>query len=589
MGTLGVSVMVALLAAPVAIRADDGLDRKRTRVLHEPPPGGSQPSRSDRVVPAAGNRQDRLPAAIDTAAGRIERPPTPKPDATPPPMYSADKSQRVRPDRRTDGEHNLRYGVVFDPSVMPFKRDQVFDRVAADGAFERSGIGRQALRPRGEELRSGFELFWGRISVELRAGQHTALPSVAADSALIQWQSSPPLPLTFFRDRAGNWSVVSKRDGTAVLRLLVDAPSSYFAAPLGEGPTTDDPWQPTLPPALNTQMRALWPALEVDPRRHTRGHNLRQLAAWYRGFEAGNVAAGQAAEVLADLTVARRGVCRHRSMAFVAMAHSLGIPAHYVINDAHAFVEAWAVGPSGKGGWQRIDLGGSADTLRLQGAKDKHLHQPLYRDPLPRPDEYDKAVTRVEDGAGLNATSWAGARKVEGANKMVGASGSRGARLGSQEANKTAPATKPKRDSAQTRNWLRRRAWAVTARRSPPPTTAAAAKAPSQKDGRLPTAVQLAPQEGLVYVGEPLKVSGHLQAEGARRMADLPIEIWLVNVRQPSEGVQIGTALTDKKGRFTVGVHIPLNSKLGLFDLVARFPGTARLAPDYSTSTPQVP
>ena len=589
------ALLLTLIAAPPGVQADGGeRDRRRTRVLHEPPPGGAQNARNDRLVPAKGGRKDRLPAAIDTASGRIQRPSAARPDGPPPPMYAAPakgatRSDRVRADRRTGGEHDLRYGVVFDPSVMPFKRDQIFDRVAADGALERSGVGQRPMTPRGDDLRPGHELFWGRVAVELAASQPTPLPSVSVNSELIQWQSSPPLSLKFSRDRAGNWSVTSSRGASAVLRLLVDAPSTYFAAPLGDGPTSDDPWRPVLPAPMQTQMQALWPALDVHPSQHSRGHNLRQLASWYRGFEAGDVADGKANEVLADLTVARRGVCRHRSMAFVAMAHSLGIPAQYVINDAHAFVEAWAVGSNGKGGWQRIDLGGSADTLRLQSAENKHLHQPLYRDPMPRPDAFDKAITRVEDGQGLDATSWAGARKVRGANKMVGAARGQGPAQGQQSPDPSKQVAARKRDSPQGRAWLRRRAMSVAARRSPPPAASARAQAAIPGDGRLPTAVKLAPQAGLVYVGETIKVGGTLRAEGAQRLAELPVEIWLVDVRRPTEGVQIGTAMTDAKGRFTVGVHIPLDTKLGLFDLVARFPGTARLAPDFSTSKAPAP
>ena len=586
-------LLAGVLIMPAAADADDKRPPAgRTRVLHEPPPGGGQPARSDRVVPAGGGHQDRLPAAIDTNAGRIERPAEPTPNAPPPPMYGASAApgappDRVRPDRRTGGERDLRYGVVFNPSVMPFKRDRVFDRIAADGAFESSGVGRRQLQARGAAARPGHELFWGRLSLDLVANKPTPLPSVAGESALIRWQSSPPMPMTFFRDRAGNWSVVSKRSGGAMLRILVDAPSAYFAAPLSPGQATDDPWKPALPASLQARMRALWPALDVHPRRQDRRHNIRQLTAWYRGFEAGEIAAGRAENVLADLTVARRGVCRHRSMAFVAMAHSLGIPAHYVVNDAHAFVEAWVIGNDGRGGWQRIDLGGSAETLRLESADNKHLHRPLYNDPLPRPESYAGAITQVKDSAGLDATSWAGAKSIHGANKMVGAvSGTGAGEPGPPRAN---PAGKPdpgsaaaRRKSPQGRAWLRRRARAVAARRSPPPPGGAPSK-PRADDDRTPTVVKLNRQDRLAYVGETLSVRGTLLARGAGKLAALPIEIWLVDAREPTKGIQLGTAMTDARGRFEMAVHIPLQSKLGLHDLVARFPGTTRMAPGYST------
>ena len=420
---------VMLTGGLSSVHADEG-SKGRTRVLHEPPPTGGQRARTDRVVAGESATKD-LPAAIDTAAGRVERPDGPTAGGASPPLYdtaanSTDSPDRVRPDRRTGGESDLQYGVVFDPSVMPFKRDRVFDQVAADGSMIRSGQGRVLLRPRGREPRPGHELFWGQLTLTLAAGEHTAVPSVSPESMLLQWQSTPPLPLTFHRDRAGNWSVSSARGGTVVLRILVDAPSGYFAAPLGEGAIGDDPWRPQLAPELQRQMAALWPALDVHPMRYDRSHNLRQLAAWYRAFEAGELPTSDGGALLAELTVARRGVCRHRSMAFVAMAHSLGIPSHYVMNDAHAFVEAWALGGDGRGAWQRIDLGGSADTLHLHSAANKHLHQPLYNDPLPRPEAYATAIGQASHGAGLDATSWAGARKVLGSDQMSGAGQAKG-------------------------------------------------------------------------------------------------------------------------------------------------------------------
>jgi transglutaminase-like putative cysteine protease len=42
---------------------------------------------------------------------------------------------------------------------------------------------------------------------------------------------------------------------------------------------------------------------------------------------------------LLDLARGKRGVCRHRAYAFVIVAQALGIPARFVQNEAHAWVE----------------------------------------------------------------------------------------------------------------------------------------------------------------------------------------------------------------------------------------------------------
>ena len=575
-------IALALLSSG-AVAAQPGLPG-RTRVLHEPPPNRGQRGRSDLVIPGKHGDAD-LPAAIETARGTIKRP-GPEAGGPPPPLYdapqaAADEPDRVHPDRRTGGESDLEYGVVFDPSVMPFKRDRVFDQVAPDGALTRSGIGRVALQVRGSSPRPGHELFWGQLTVALTPGKHTPLPSVAPDSTLLQWQSTPPLPLAFFRDRAGNWSVTSSRSGSAVLRMLVDAPSGYFSAPMGEGAVGDDPWRPSLPARLQRQLAALWPALEVHPTKHDRRHNLRQLAAWYRGFETGELPASAGGDLLAELTVARRGVCRHRAMAFVAMAHSLGIPSQYVMNDAHAFVEVWALGADGLGAWQRVDLGGSAETLRLRSAADKHLHQPLYNDPLPRPEAYADAIGQASVSAGLAGSSWAGARQVVGAERMNGAHkpGSRPPASGDPPT--AAPSSQDPAAMAASRAWLRRRAMAVTARQRPPPVTGAPGQ--GQTDGRLPTSLRLTRPDAMVYVGETLRVRGTLQAAGGGRLKGLPIEVWLVDSSKPTEGAQIGTAISGADGAFDATVHVPLEANLGVYDLVVRFPGNGALGPTFST------
>ena len=138
-----------------------------------------------------------------------------------------------------------------------------------------------------------------------------------------------------------------------------------------------------------------------------------RLTEWFRSFTPGEMPA-PGRDPLADLVLSQKGVCRHRARGFFVLALSLGIPTHLVVNEAHAFVEVWvpqAVGEQeGKGGWQRIDLGGGAESLELHGAQDKHLHQPQWRDPLPQPPAY-----AAQSGGGGGQT-WAGAAQLKGAD-----------------------------------------------------------------------------------------------------------------------------------------------------------------------------
>ena len=571
---------VALAQAPRARAAP---------LLHERLPMSAAPRRKDGVVRDEAGEID----AIETAGGRIDKPERPGKGAPQAPLYEAPRHDkaRVRTDRKTEAEGTLHYRAVFNPTVAPFKRDLSFDRVAPTGELEQSGAGLRAIRPSDRAQRSGDELFWGHVTVELRAGKRTPIPSVAPTAALVHAQSTPRRALTFYRDAAGNFSVSAKRGGTVSLRYLLAAPSAYFAAPIGAGPVTDDPVTPRLEAVLQRRMRQLWPALGLSPTA-PRKEQVEKLVQHFRSFEPGQLDVRPGADLLVELIVARRGVCRHRSHAFVALAHSLGIPAHYVINAAHAFVEVWVPDLRGKGHWQRVDLGGGADTLRLHGADRKHLHDPLFRDPLPRPPAYETGVTGVVADGRLNDTSWAGAGKVVGANGLVGRGGGTNANQaaavatddGQRHATQAAAGSEESENPGDSQRWLRQRAIerATIARNvaAPAQVPGKAGLPPSSK--RQPTVLKLSNAAPVAYVGETLLLKGKLSRADGRALAKMPIEVWLVHPRQPSQGQRLGTALTGADGSFTARVALPMSLRLGEHDVVVHFPGRGKLAPAYS-------
>jgi hypothetical protein len=97
------------------------------------------------------------------------------------------------------------------------------------------------------------------------------------------------------------------------LRWLTDAPSTYFAAPLGDGPPPAvQPQATALDPGLQARMQELWPALGVRPDQ-PRSEQLRQLVLWFRSFEPGEPPPASS-DPLRDLVVAQKGVCRHRAL-----------------------------------------------------------------------------------------------------------------------------------------------------------------------------------------------------------------------------------------------------------------------------------
>ncbi len=599
---LRVAVVALGAAAAVALPPAAVFAQRGEPILHEPLPASLAAGRSDRVVRRRPGRG--LPEAIDTAGGRIDKPaaakggepaprylPAPKPGTKPPP--------RIKADAQTGRQGTLHYRVVFNPSVAPFKRDLAFDEVTAAGELALSGADLRPIRPRGDRARPGHELFWGHVTLELSPGQKTPMPSVAPTSALLSVEATPSVPLTFWRDRAGNLSVSITKPvpgGRVDLRFVMDAPSRYFASPVGAGAVRDDPWTPRLAPALQAEMQALWPAVGVSSAR-SRKANLNALATWFRGFVPGaGPPPGQ--RLLRNLVTGRTGVCRHRSLGLVVLAHSLAIPAHYVMNDAHAFAEVWAPGIDGRGGWVRLDLGGGADELQLHAAKNKRLHQPLFHDPFPRP----RAYANQTGGGGVphsGAGSWAGAQRVKGAEQFSGmmpsadprtpsaqptaagdaaAAASTSPPAGAVSAATSAAAGRDKRD------WLRARARALAAPSTPPGalarTPGTTANVPQKQPSRDATSIQLA-AAAQAWVGEVLRISGRLIGP-VKGVVGQALEVWLVQPSDPTHGRQIGTAMTGQAGRFKATVAIPLDARLGVWDLVVRFSGNAALAPSFS-------
>ncbi len=567
-GAVGLAGMAALTlgalwsqAAPLAA------------VLHEPlPEGVTSAPRSDQIEPgpAAPGATSDLPDAILTAQGRIEKPKTDDPGV---PTYQPRPPPRVGMDRRTGADLDLHYQVVFDPTVAPFKREHSFDRVRDDLTLDRSGQGLKPL-PTGQKPRADHELFWGHVRLKLLAGQSVALPSVAPTSRILQWQAVPPQALEFSRDDAGNYSVSGPADAEVDLRFLMDAPSTYFAAPLGRWRGDDDPEQPVLGAALQARAQKLWPALGLGSGQERDGQ-LTRLVEYFRSYQPGEPPPSSGDD-LADLVLAKKGVCRHRTLAFVVLCHSLGIPAHYVMNDAHAFAEVWAPEASGAGHWLRVDLGGGADSLELHAATGKHLHQPQFGDPFPRPEAYTSQTGQVKvDGVAV-PQPLAGARKLKGAEGLAGgtlstepgesstmAGASNGSGLG-----------RPQDQDAARRLWLQQRAQELAAPRVPP---AMARSQASDTNRRSATRIALQPVAAMAWLGEPLHLAGQLVSEaGAQRLA---VEVWLIDPGHPQQGRLLGVLPTDTDGRFAGDLGIPGDADPQTYDVVVRFPGDPRRAP----------
>jgi hypothetical protein len=270
--------------------------------------------------------------------------------------------------------------------------------------------------------------FWGSVLLQLSPGVDVPLPSVAPDMRILSYEIKPSIGVRFEKDGADNFYVrtdESSASGTYRLVFLADADAGYFAPSLPPGGhytpnmiarMAPAEVRPAVPAAVAREARRTLDRLVIDADMDL-GLAFNRLVGFFRGFEAKQLPRGSG-DIYRDLVASKAGVCRHRAFAFMVTANALGIPTRFVENEAHAFVEVWF--PERR--WQRIDLGGAALTVEVQGADNKTLHRPRNDDPFEKPDAYKNNYTQLEgDIKGLTQQQLADKHKTLGQSPPSGA------------------------------------------------------------------------------------------------------------------------------------------------------------------------
>lgn len=457
-----------------------------------------------------------------------------------------DTSEESRLDRSTEREGMLEYHAVFDPSVVPFKRNAAKNRITEDGAIVAGSSELVPVVVVSGAPAAGRELFWGAVRVDFSPGQATPIPSVAPDSRVLRVEVDPPAgEVRLYRDEADNLFLAAgaEVDGRHRVQILVDAPSAYFGRPLPVGTPLSQAragYTGVVHPVPVGVMRAapaVWQAIGVSADL-SYAAALDRLVGWYRGFEPGEPPA-DSGDLFRDVALGRRGVCRHRSHAFVLTAQSLGIAARYVLNEAHVFVEVWVPEAAGAaGGWLRIDLGGGAEGLTVYNGGDRVMHQPDAVDPFS-----EQGSTVSPDSPGADELP---KRHVAGADEVFG--------LPTAESAGTAAA------STRTPGWSE--------------------LPPELADGRRRTVLRVAVADASVLRGEEIEVSGSLTAVTGEAISDAPVALVLL----PPPGVEavqrpLGGAHTDASGQYRATIRIPRDLPPGRWRLEAQSQGDSEFAP----------
>ncbi len=122
-------------------------------------------------------------------------------------------TESALPDRRTQRERRLDYRAVFDPSIVPFKRNHALNTVDGDYRLELIRGHVRQLQVIGNRVDPGREVFWGSVLVNGERGRLIPLPSVSPDSQVLSYSTTPRANVTFHKDSADNLYVRPEKSG----------------------------------------------------------------------------------------------------------------------------------------------------------------------------------------------------------------------------------------------------------------------------------------------------------------------------------------------------------------------------------------
>jgi transglutaminase-like putative cysteine protease len=459
------------------------------------------------------------------------------------------RSPSFRPDRLTALEGTLAYYAAFTPSIAPFKRVSSLDAVRLDRDGKTPVLGvrdarRRALPVEGADAAPPDsrprDRFWGEARLDFRGGRALPLPSVSPESRILSVRTEPATDLSIERDGAGNYFAVQKsRAGPSevFVAFLTDAPRSYFAAELPRAPV--DALARELPPlddAIRARALELAAELGVTPRSEL-APALSALTAHFRAFEESAEPPPDSGDVFVDLVRAKKGVCRHRAYGFAILAMALGIPAHFVQNEAHSWVEVKLP----RVGWMRIDLGGAAHGLQAHGASDRPQYHAALPDPLPRPPAYEESYSLL----GRNTSGLRKPSQDELAGRWVApAEGGPAAQAQGGASFMAGPSARGARDIS----------------------------------GRAPLAIALTERRHQVQRGGELALQGRVQDGAGQGVAGLRIEVSLA-AEQRRERMLLGVTVSGARGEFDGRFGVPPDLAAGDYRLVVVTPGDDRYLP----------
>jgi hypothetical protein len=272
----------------------------------------------------------------------------------------------------------------------------------------------------------------------------------------------------------------------------------------------------------------------------------------------------------------------------VITAIAAGIPARYVENELHVFVEVWVP----RLGWRRINLGGALVEQQVSGADGKLPYQAKGGDPFPEPPQFARGTDALPPPprglrarhAGTRGDGRDGSGRGSGSFGSGGASGSGGGGAGMSGGVASGGGVSGGgvsggggfggsgfggggfgEGSAGDRVDLD------------------ALDDPAASGATVATRLDVSIAQHDALRGGRVDVAGQVTSSDGNG-AGLPIEIYLDG---PGGALRVGSAVTGADGRWRATIEVPRDLPLGDHRVVARTPGDGTRRPSSTRSTPK--
>jgi hypothetical protein len=458
----------------------------------------------------------------------------------------APSAQGFRPDRQTSLEGGLDYYEAFDPAIAPFKRMTAFDavRLDADGKTPVLGIHDTQLHvlplssgdAAGKQPRDSFV---GEADFDFRRDRLQPLPSVSPESRVYSVATTPQINVQIERDGADNFFIRARGpipDAPVHVRFQTDAPRSYFGSEVPAIPLRDlrDVYKlQALDASIERRAKHFAAELGITPKSDLKSA-LHALTQHFRNFVESSEAPDNSGDLYLDLGHGQKGLCRHRAYGFVVTARGLGIPARFVQNEAHSWVEVALPDI----GYIRIDLGGATHGLTAHATGERQSYVPMQPDTLPRPEAYRQSYAQA-----ARQTPRVAASNASEAEVLASMSG----------------------------RWLSDESLMGPSNTTP---RAIPEKAAPRSAGAPKQAVHIGLEDRRVTAlrGGKLVLTGQLLDDAEAGVPGLRVEIWIL---QPArhQRMLLAVQVSDQDGYFRADFGVPPDLSVGDYRLIARSQG----------------